>query len=202
MTSHKDEEQKTNIVSPEFSGAANLNQYEEERSMALSEELSLISLPFTNHRLHTNHIISNADIVSLLAPILEEHGLGLGEYGSSYTSFKVGEKVISVSTEDYIVDTDFEEQMRFIEKDVDIRKTVFISNHSSIKGTEVLLAFLKAFQRKYSQSYFEEFERVYIDEGEIQELSIDVDVMNDPDLFSVLETEDVAAYLGGPKNVG
>ncbi len=197
MTSHKDEEQKTNIVSPEFSEAAAPYQPEEEREMSQEYDRYAIGDPFENHRMYTEHDISNADVDRILRPILEAHGVKLSDYDPYNLSYKIGEKIIQLSVKDYERDDEFEDSVQFGGGRFSIRKVIFISNRCSIKGTEILIDFLKSFQSEYKESFFEIVTDEFIGEEELQNFHIDDELMYDPDVMSFLEIEDKEAYLQG-----
>lgn len=169
-----------------------INPTEKENAMSSTSQDYAISLPFSKHRLYTEHEITNADIDYILRPILEAHGVGLSDYDPYKLSFNIDGKTIQLSVEDYNHDIDFEGEIKFARKEAGPKKTIFISNHNSIKGTEILLDFLKRFQKEYQKSYFEEFEDVYVLGEEIQKLFIDPETLYDPDLASVLEDEDIS----------
>lgn len=194
----QEENNQTNIVSPRFSEAANPNHPEEEREM--TREYAVI-LPFRYHRIHTEHNVSNKDVDRILRPVLEVHGVKMSDYDPYNLSCKIGEKTIQLSVKDYVRDDEFEGEMRFIREKVSIQKTISISNRCSIKGTEILIDFLKSFQREFECSYFEISPDAFIMKGDFQKFYIDGELMYDPDGAWILEIEDKEAYLQGLENV-
>lgn len=201
MSVQEENDQRKNIVSPEFSGAANPKQSEEEKKMSQEYDGYAIGDPFENHRIHTEYNVSNADIDRILRPILEEHGVNLSDYNADNLSYKIGDKTIRFSVGEYDGDPEFSSSMKFMGKAVNIRKTLFVSNRCSIKGTEILVDFLKVFQKQYPETFFETVKGAYRDKDELQKFHIDGELMYDPDVASFLEVEDKEAYLQGLDNV-
>ena len=132
MTSHTDEEQKTNIVSPEFSEAANPDQPIEERDMTEEYDRYEVDQPFRNHRIHTEHNVSSADIDRILRPILEAYGIASDDYNPENLSYKIGDKTVHLSISDYDGDPEFNSRMKFMEEAINVIRTIHISNRCSI----------------------------------------------------------------------
>lgn len=162
---------------------------------------SLIDRPFKDHKLHTEGNVLEPDIDRILRPILEAHDIAPDDYDPDNFSFKIGEKIIQLSVSGYKPDSEFERSMRFIEKKVDVQTTVFISNNRSIKGTEILIDFLKSFQREFPKSYFEIVKDGYRREAALQKFYAGGDLI-DPEEAWFLEIEDPEAYLQELDNDG
>lgn len=127
-----------------------------------------VDQPFRNHRIHTEHNVSSADIDRILRPILEAHSIASDDYNPENLSYKIGEKTIQLSVNDYERDDEFEDDIEFGGDKLNIQKTIFIKNHCSIKGTEILIDFLKSFQREFDRTFFETVPDVFRGEGELQ----------------------------------
>lgn len=162
---------------------------------------SLIDRPFKDHKLYTEGNILESDIDRILRPILEAHDIALDNYDPDNLSFKIGEKIIQLSVSGYKPDSEFERDMKFIGKKIDVKKAVFISNRCSIKGTEILIDFLKAFQSEFPKTYFETVENVFRDGALLQKFYAGGDLL-DPEAAWLLEIEDPEAYLQELNNDG
>lgn len=157
--------------------------------------------PFENHRIHTEYNVSNADIDRILSPILEAHGIASEDYNSDNLSYKISDKTVHLSIGNYDGDPEFNSRMKFMGEAINVIRTIHISNRCSIKGTEILVEFLKVFQRQYPETFFETVKGAYRDKDELQKFHIDGELMYDPDLASFLEIEDKDAYLQRVENV-
>lgn len=187
-------------ASSDFEGATQPNLTDKENIMSTQYDRCAIDRPFQNHRLFTEHKVTNVDIDRILRPILEEHGVGLSDYDPYKLSFKIGEKTIQFSVQQYTEDPDLEDNMRIEGNENNFQRIIIISNRCSIKGTEILIDFLKAFQKEYPQLIFEKAKGVYREDEVIKNFYIDGESMHDPDLEWVLEIEDPEAYLAEMEN--
>lgn len=186
-------------MAPDFDGAIAPNQTDEERSMS-SDILSKVDTPFKTHNLYSENEFAEVDIDRLLRPILQKHEIGLSDYDPYTLSFQVGKKTIQLNVSDYEKDNDFEDVMFFGREPFNLIKTLKISNRSSIKGTEILVDFLKAFQEKFSDSFFDVGGGAWVEKDEMQDLYVDGVMMHDPDLTDIMEIEDPEVYVEEMQN--
>lgn len=161
--------------------------------MSQQFERYTIDMPFRKHRLHTEHNVSFADVDHILRPILESHNVALSGYNPEHLSFQFGEKRIQLCVSGYEKDSEFESDMKFIVKEANAKKIISISNHCSIMGTEVLVDFLKAFQKEFPNSYSENCKTVYTRKKKIQQFHIDGTLMHGPAISKDLEDETLYA---------